>query len=207
MFWRETYPPASWPNMRGNNGVWPWIEDIRKEIMLKLWNLIECLGTYQLIDISYPFLRSDQVCLVDHKGKWKLGKKASYLGFPEVNVSVAKRGVEDLQTHFTSLWWCHLYFLNHQWLPCLPCYRGCHIHAFQLTHLVSTVNSNKTVLFIVTTKFENQMCTCWLLNNDDPSVKQTFIIPFTTLKWLANKISISIIQSWERTQLLVPTKK
>ena len=20
----ETYPPASWPKIRGNNGVWPW---------------------------------------------------------------------------------------------------------------------------------------------------------------------------------------
>jgi len=60
MFRRETYPPASWPNIRGNNGVWPCIEDIRKEIMLDLWNLIEFIVTYQLMDL-FPSIFLDRI--------------------------------------------------------------------------------------------------------------------------------------------------
>ena len=57
-------------------------------------------------------------------------RERKYLGLPEVNISVAERGEEDLQTHFTSLWWGHLYFFDGQRLASLPCHSGYMLRIF-----------------------------------------------------------------------------
>ena len=49
----------------------------------------------------------------------------SYLGFPEVNISVAEGGEENLQTNLHGLRRRHFHFFDHQWLSRFPCHRGC----------------------------------------------------------------------------------
>lgn len=50
-----------------------------------------------------------------------------YLGFPEVNISMAKGREEDLDADLHCLRSRHLHFFYHQWLSCLPRYSSCKV--------------------------------------------------------------------------------
>jgi len=92
------YPPASWPKIRGNRGVCP-------------CKTYLTLSAYVQLYLEYHYCL--QIRTID------------YLGFPEVDISVAEWGEQDLQTNFISLWWSYLNFLYHQRLSGFPCHRSC----------------------------------------------------------------------------------
>ena len=65
-----------------------------------------------------------------------------YLGLPEVDVGVAERGVEDLDTHLHGLWRRHLHLLDGQRLAGLPRHGGCRESKNQINPMIRLLASS-----------------------------------------------------------------
>jgi hypothetical protein len=70
----------------------------------------------------------------------KFESAITYLGFPEVYISMAEGSEEDLQTNLHGLRWSHLHFLDHQWLSSFPC------HSSYNTSIQLIINKEKEKL-------------------------------------------------------------